>query len=90
VAQYNHIVATSQQERYNKMKLEEDLKAVRYIRECIDLIVNDEGFVILPAWQFALFVKEYESHRYNSIIWFAMFALVTMCFVVYNIMMLSR
>lgn len=48
------------------MKLEEDLKAVRYVRECIDLTVDDNGYVILPAWQFALFVKRYEDLRYSN------------------------
>ena len=59
------------------MKLEEDLKSVRYIRECIDLVVNDDGFVVLPAWQFALFVRRYEDHRLNLIMWFGMFVLIT-------------
>ena len=70
------------------MKLEEDLKAVRYIRECVDLIVNDEGFVILPAWQFALFVKEYQSYRSSTIMWFAVFALLAVWFVIYTTMIL--
>ena len=68
------------------MKLEEDLKAVRYIRECIDLTVNEDGFVILPAWQFALFVKEYENYRYNNIIWFGMFVLMVVWFLIYTTM----
>ena len=76
VIQYNHIVAISQQDGYNKMKLEEDLKAVRYIRERIDLIVNDEGYVILPAWQFALFVREYENYRSNTIVMLVMFLMI--------------
>jgi len=59
------------------MKLEEDLKAVRYIRERIDLIVNDEGYVILPAWQFALFVQEYERHRFNTIMWFVIYTMMS-------------
>ena len=87
VVQYNHIVATSQQEIYNKMKLEEDLKAVRYIRECIDLTVTDEGFVVLPAWQFALFVKQYESHRQSNLMWIAMFALLLAWFLIYTMML---
>jgi len=65
------------------MKLEEDLKAVRYIRECIDLTVTPEGFVTLPAWQFALFVKEYENQRTNSLLWFAMFVLIVAWYVIY-------
>ena len=65
------------------MKLEEDLKAVRYIRECIDLTVNEDGFVILPAWQFALFVKEYETQRINSVLWFVMFVLIVAWFLIY-------
>ena len=65
------------------MKLEEELKAVRYIRESVDLSVTDEGFVVLPAWQFALFVKEYESQRQNSIMWFAMFVLVVVWYLIY-------
>ena len=69
------------------MKLEEDLKAVRYIRECIDLVVNDEGFVIMPAWQFALFVKAYESHRRSTIMWFAVFVLLAVWFVIYPMML---
>jgi hypothetical protein len=87
MVQYNHIVAISQQEIYKKMKLEEDLKAVRYIRECIDLTVSDEGFVMLPAWQFALFVREYESHRRTNIMWIAMFALLAVWFMIYSIML---
>jgi len=70
------------------MKLEEDLKAVRYIREYIDLVVNDEGFVILPAWQFALFVKDYERHRHGNILWFGMFALLVVWVLIYT--MISR
>lgn len=54
------------------MKLEEDLKAVRYVRECIDLTVDDNGFVILPAWQFALFVNRYESLRQGNYVWIAL------------------
>ena len=65
------------------MKLEEDLKAVRYIRECVDLTVTPEGFVILPAWQFALFVKEYENQRTNSLLWFVMFVLIVAWYVFY-------
>jgi len=87
MVQYNHIVATSQQERYNKMKLEEDLKAVRYIRECIDLTVNDDGFVILPAWQFALFVKEYQSYRHSTIMWFTIFTLLAVWVLIYTIVL---
>ena len=68
------------------MKLEEDLKAVRYIREEIDLTVTDEGFVILPAWQFALFVKEYETQRINSVLWFVMFVLIVAWFLIYTTM----
>ena len=68
------------------MKLEEDLKAVRYIRECVDLSVTDEGFVVLPAWQFALFVKEYESQRQNSVLWFVMFALIVVWFLIYSVL----
>ena len=70
------------------MKLEEDLKATRYIRERIDLIVNEEGYVILPAWQFALFVKEYENQRTNSILWLGMFGLMVVWFVIYTTMIL--
>ena len=69
------------------MKLEEDLKSVRYIRECIDLVVNDEGYVILPAWQFALLVKEYESYRYSTITWFALFLLLAVWFLFYTTML---
>ncbi len=69
------------------MKLEEDLKAVRYIRECIDLTVNDDGFVILPAWQFALFVKEYQSYRHSTIGWFAGFILLAVWFLIYMTML---
>jgi hypothetical protein len=87
VVQYNHIVATSQQEVYNKMKLEEDLKAVRYIRECIDLSVTAEGFVVLPAWQFALFVKEYQSYRHSTIVWFGMFILIVAWFMIDTMML---
>ena len=65
------------------MKLEEVLKATRYIREHIDLIVNEEGYVILPAWQFALFVKEYEDKRINSLMWFGMFVLIVAWFLIY-------
>ena len=64
------------------MKLEEDLKSVRYIRECIDLSVSEDGFVMLPAWQFALFVKEYQSYRHSTIMWFAMFILMIAWFLV--------
>lgn len=64
------------------MKLEEDLKESRYIREKIDLIVNEDGFVILPAWQFALFVKAYENHRTNSILWLGMFVLIVAWFLI--------
>ena len=69
------------------MKLEEDLKATRYIREKIDLIVNEEGYVVLPAWQFALFVKEYENQRMNSIMWFAMFVLIVVWYLIYMTML---
>jgi len=65
------------------MKLEEGLKATRYIREHIDLIVNEEGYVILPAWQFALFVKEYESQRINFIMGLGMFVIIVMWFLIY-------
>ncbi len=69
------------------MKLEEDLKATRYIREHIDMIVNEEGYVILPAWQFALFVKEYEDKRINSLMWFGMFVLIVAWFLIYTMML---
>ena len=69
------------------MKLEEDLKAVRYIRECIDLTVNDDGFVILPAWQFALFVKEYQSYRHSTIMWFTIFTLLAVWVLIYTIVL---
>ncbi len=69
------------------MKLEEDLKATRYIREHIDLIVNEEGYVILPAWQFALFVKEYEERRTNGLLWFGMFVLIVAWFLIDTIML---
>ena len=62
------------------MKLIEDLKAVRYIRDRIDLVVNEEGFVILPAWQFARFVDEYESYRQSTFAWLAMFLLTVFVF----------
>lgn len=62
------------------MKLEEDLKEVRYIRDRIDLVVNDEGYVILPAWQFARFVDEYVSYRQSTFAWLAMFLLVAFVF----------
>ena len=65
------------------MKLEEDLKATRYVREKIDLIVNEEGYVILPAWQFALFVREYQEQRTNAIMWLAMFVLVVVWYLMY-------
>jgi len=68
------------------MKLEEDLKAVRYVRECIDLTVTPEGFVTLPAWQFALFVKEYEEHRRSNIMWFAMFIVLAVWTLIYIIL----
>lgn len=68
------------------MKLEEDLKAIRYIRECIDLTVTDEGFVVLPAWQFVLFVKEYEDKRINSLMWFGMFVLIVAWFLIYTVL----
>ena len=58
------------------MKLEEDLKAYRYVREQIDLTVTPEGFVTLPAWQSALFVKEYEHQRTNALSWFALFVVM--------------
>jgi len=58
------------------MKLEEDLKSVRYIRECVDLVVNEEGYVILPAWQFVLLVKEYENYRQSIIMWAALVLLL--------------
>ena len=64
------------------MKLEEDLKSVRYIREYIDLVVNDEGYVILPAWQFARFVDQYESYRYSTIMWFLILALAAVVIVI--------
>jgi len=69
------------------MKLEEDLKAIRYIREQIDLSVTEDGFVVLPAWQFALFVKEFEEQRINSITWFGMFVLMVVWFLIYSIML---
>lgn len=69
------------------MKLEEDLKSVRYIRECIDLVVNDDGFVVLPAWQFALFVKEYESYRRSTIAWFGLFVILAMWCIIYSMML---
>ena len=65
------------------MKLEEDLKAVRYIRERVDLIVNDEGFVILPAWQFARFVDEYESYRRSNFVWLAVILLMAVWFLIW-------
>jgi len=58
------------------MKLEEELKSVRYIREEIDLTVSEDGFISLPAWQFARFVDRYESYRSNTIIFLALFAIV--------------
>ena len=67
------------------MKLEEDLKATRYIRERVDLTVNEDGFVILPAWQFALFVREYENYRSNTIVLLVMFLMITVWFLFYNI-----
>ena len=87
MVQYNHIVAILQQEVYKKMKLEEDLKASRYIREEIDLTVTAEGFVTLPSWQFALFVKAYEEYRRSNIMWFAMFVLVVLWFLIYITML---
>ena len=69
------------------MKLEEDLKAVRYIRDRIDLIVNDEGYVILPAWQFARFVDEYESYRRSTFAWLAMFLLLAVVFIFFPMML---
>ena len=66
------------------MKLEEDLKATRYIREHIDLIVNEEGFVILPAWQFALFVREYQEQRTNLFGWIGLFVLLAVWFLFYT------
>lgn len=63
------------------MKLEEDLKAVRYIRNHIDLIVNEEGYVILPAWQFVRLVDEYENHRRSSIMWLVVLLLLVVWFV---------
>ena len=62
------------------MKLEEDLKEVRYIRDRIDLVVNEEGFVILPAWQFARFVDEYVGYRQSTFAWLAMFLLTVFVF----------
>ena len=64
------------------MKLEEDLKSVRYIREYIDLVVNDEGYVILPAWQFARFVDQYESYRTSTIMWFLILAIAAVVIVI--------
>ena len=69
------------------MKLEEDLKAVRYIRECIDLTVSEDGFVSLPAWQFALFVRQYENHRFSNIMWIALFLLLAVWLVIYSMML---
>lgn len=69
------------------MKLEENLKAVKYIRDEIDLTVTEEGFVILPAWQFALFVKEYEERRTNGLLWFGMFVLIVAWFLIDIIML---
>lgn len=69
------------------MKLEEDLKSVRYIRECIDLSVSEDGFVMLPAWQFALFVRQYESHRFSNIMWIALFLLLAVWFLFYTTML---
>ena len=70
------------------MKLEEDLKSVRYIRERIDLVVNEDGFVVLPAWQFALFVKEYESYRRSTIAWFVGFVLFVMWYFIFTTMLI--
>ena len=69
------------------MKLEEDLKAVRYIRERVDLVVNEKGQVILPAWQFALFVREYENHRFSNIMWVTLFLLLAVWLVIYTIIL---
>lgn len=66
-----------------KMKLEEDLKAVRYIRECIDLVVDENGNVTLPAWQFALFVREYENYRHSSFAWLALLLLAVVLFIIF-------
>jgi len=68
------------------MKLEEALKASRYIREHIDLAVNEEGYVILPAGQFALFVKTYENHRDSTLMLLGMFLLIAVWFVIYGMM----
>ena len=68
------------------MKLEENLKAVKYIRDEIDLTVTEEGFVILPAWQFALFVQEYEDRRTNGLLWFGMFVLIVAWFLIYTVL----
>ena len=67
------------------MKLEEDLKEYRYIRERIDLTVTPEGFVTLPAWQFALFVKEYNEHRRSNILYFSLFILLAVWFLIFTI-----
>ena len=69
------------------MKLEEDLKEIRLIRERMDLIVNDDGSVTLPAWQFVLFVKEYASYRHSTIAWFGLFALLAAWFIIYSMML---
>ena len=69
------------------MKLEEDLKEIRLIRERMDLIVNDDGTVTLPAWQFVLFAREYTSYRHSTIAWFGLFALLALWCIIYTMML---
>jgi len=69
------------------MKLEEDLKEIRHIRERMDLDVTDHGFVIVPAWQFVLFVKEYQSYRHSTFAWFGMFVILAAWFMIYSMML---
>lgn len=63
------------------MKLEEDLKAVRYVRERIDLTVDENGNVSLPAWQFALFVDRYENLRQSNFGWIALLLVLALFFI---------
>ena len=64
------------------MNLEEEVRDVRYIRERIDLIVTEDGNVILPAWQFALFVHKFEEYRQTILNWFALTLLLVIMFLV--------
>jgi hypothetical protein len=65
------------------MKIIDWLKGQKLNLETCDLVESEEGFISLPAWQWAMFVHEYENYRYNSYLWIAMFLLAIFVFLVF-------